>query len=130
MSVKFIPDVRSSQAAKTSNLLSERAHTACSKIKIAMVTIRVYAFPISHSYFSHISQTYLRQLGNLRDFLNFPFKFHQKRPITVNLNGKFNISRKFAARTSAGLRDINEIYETHTLYYYTAVTIASGNNDN
>jgi hypothetical protein len=46
---------------------------------------RVYAFHISHSYFSHISQTYLRRLGNLRDFLNFPFKSHQKRPITVNL---------------------------------------------
>jgi hypothetical protein len=58
--------------------------------------IRVYAFHISRLCFSHIYQKYLRRLRNLRDFLNFPFKFYQKRPITVNLKGKFDISRIFS----------------------------------
>jgi hypothetical protein len=100
-------------------------------VAIEVQYIRVYAFHISHSYFSHISQTYLHRLGNLWDFLNFPFKSHQKRPITVNLNGKFDISRKFAARTPAGLRNINEKYETHTLYYkYTVVDTSLKHADN
>ena len=110
---KNIPSVRTKKFCSifsSSKMSSESRLEVWFSRKLDRTVSRVYAFHISHSYFSHISQTYLRRLGNLRDFLNFPFKSHQKRPITVNLNGKFDISRKFAARAPAGLRNINSNY--------------------